>query len=127
MKAITDEADLPGIQRALWAVAVPDGPWAQPSLPADQLTGDLASHPACQAEARRLRQQGATRLHAPSAALLPGGASGWQVATDGRQQPGPARDGQVWVLYGDTPGLVGWPVVDAGAPPHGVVGWVRAL
>ena len=104
----------------------PDG-YAQPDLPHGQLTGSLTSHPTCQAEARRLRSAGATRLQAPSAALLPGGASGWQVAADAKQTPGPARDGLVWVVFGAMPGAIGWPVVDAGAPPRGVVMRVNAL
>ena len=126
-EGITDEADLAGIQRALWAVQLPPDGYAQPDLPHGQLTGSLTSHPTCQAEARRLRSAGATRLQAPSAALLPGGASGWQVAADAKQTPGPARDGLVWVVFGAMPGAIGWPVVDAGAPPRGVVMRVNAL
>lgn len=136
-EGITHPDDLPGIRRALWAVEVPAdaiAQAAQPQLPEPILNGPLDSHPACQAEARRLRHAGAQTLCAPSAALLPGGASGYSMAPathpthPGRQQPAsPARHGQVWVLYGHWPQARGWPVVDAGAPPAEVLGWVRGL
>ena len=104
----------------------PDG-CAQPDLPRATLAGGLPNHPACRAEARRLRSTGAARLKAPGAAPLPGSVSGWLVATDARQTPGPARGGLVRLVFGTTAGAIGWPLVDAGTAPQGGVGWVRAL
>src|SRR5207247_2040090 len=64
---ITDPADLGGIARSLWAVEVRDDePAALPRLPSDVLRGGLANYPSCQAEARFLRDGGATGLEAPA-------------------------------------------------------------
>jgi hypothetical protein len=114
---IVDPADLAGITRSLWAVELPDGPYAAPSLSAEVLKGGPASYPLCQTEARRLRASGASALSAPSAALKPGGASGW-VTNPGEMRAPVSRDGQVFVLFGSRPDLAGWPVVEGGAPPE---------
>jgi hypothetical protein len=103
---ITEPEDLPTITRALWVVDLPDEDLAAPALAADVLTGGPASHQACGAEARRLRDAGAVGRRAPSAALLAEGAAGWRVS--GGLQPGPARDGTTLVLFGERPDLVGW-------------------
>ena len=71
----------------------------------------LDRHATCQAEARRLRARGVTRLSAPSAALLAGGAGG-QIVEEGPRE-GPPRDGRVIVIFGAPGPLVGWVVADA--------------
>jgi hypothetical protein len=120
---ITDAADVPTIRRALWVIDVGEAPFAGVQLSHEIATGDRTSYPRCQAYARRARRQGARRLSAPSAALLPGGAAG--VRVDHGEQPAPARDGRVLVVYGPPDGLVGWQVVAAGAPPAFLLGRVR--
>lgn len=118
---ITDPADLAGIERRLWAVELPaDLPLAAPvAVPRKVATGGLDSYAACQREAGRLRELGATVLMAPSAALVRGAARG--QTGDGE---GPAVDGIVWVLVGDQTTLRGWAAVDAGAPTERVLGLV---
>ena len=64
-------------------------------------------------------------MTAPSAALLPDAARGWQV--DGGLRPGPARDGRVYVLYGSRPDLVGWAATVAGRPGSELLSRVRHL
>lgn len=127
-EGITDASDLAGVRRSLWAVELPDLDEARcgrPALAARQLFGGLASHAACQAAARALRAAGATEIEVRGAALLPGAARGWQA--DPLLRPATAaRDGRVWVLYGEC-AAVGWPVVDGGAPPAAALGLVRAL
>lgn len=124
---ITDAADLQGVRRSLWAVALPGDGYAQPErLPAATLLGGRASHDACRAEARRLRAAGATRLEAPSAALLPGAAAGWRVRGPLLERAADARDGRVWVIFGSM-ALTGWIAADAAAPPAAVLPFVRPL
>lgn len=122
-EGITDAADLAGVRRSLWVVELPDDDYAMPKLPMRTLTGGLSSYPSCQDEARRLRQSGAKRLEATSAALKPGTARGWTAMP--AHAPGPTpRDGKVWVLFGACD-AVGWPAVVAGAPPAEVLQVVR--
>lgn len=124
-EGITDAADLAGVRRSLWVVELPDDGYATPELPPRTLTGGLGSYGRCQAEARRLRAGGATRLEAPAAALKPGTARGWTAAP--HVTPAPAqRDGLVWVLFGPCD-AVGWPAVVAGTPPAEVLPLVRPL
>ena len=128
-EAITDEGDLAGIRRALWAVEIPEtllDDAARPILPARTAHGGLDSYATCQAAARKLRARKPTLscLVASSAALLPRGASGWCV--DGGLSRGPARDGVVVVLYGRQPRLVGWSVA-LGQPDRGILPYVRLL
>lgn len=111
---ITEPADLATIRRQIWTVDIDDAPAATPTLPLDTLVGGLDTYPHCQAEARRLRANGAERLVAPSAALLEGGAAGLTV--DGGVQAGPSRDGRVFVVFGSPRGLTGHLVADAGRP-----------
>ena len=103
---IVDPDDVVGIDRAMWAMALPTLSYATPVLTSVEMTGDPGSYPACQAEAARLRAGGADGLRAPSAALATGGAGGWRV--EAGLQPGPARDGVVHVLFGARPTMVGW-------------------
>lgn len=129
-EAITDEVDLLGIRRALWAVEIPDqvvDTAVRPVLPARTATGGLDTYAACQAAARRLRRRnpaGACLL-ATSAALQPGAASGWYV--DDGLAAGPRRDGRVIVLYGRQPELVGWSAVHLGQPDPRLLPLVRRL
>lgn len=123
---ITEPEDLAGIRETLWAVEIPDDlSLAAPSLPPEALTGDARSYPRCRSEAQRLRDLGAEGVRAPSAALLPGGASGWRV--DGGLEPGPRRDGSVIVLYGARPTLVGWRACAEGRPAAALLARVRHL
>ncbi len=126
-EGITDEADLVGVERALWAVEVPVDAivFGVPALPPNTAFGDVRSYPKCQAEAARLRASGAQGVRAKSAALLPGGAAGWIV--DGGEQDAAARDGEVFVVFGRRPDCAGWPVVEAGRPPARVLPRVRKL
>src|SRR5207249_386223 len=70
---LTEEADLAGVDRSLWAVEIPEAAYPKPNLPRSTLLGGLLTYTDCQDEARRLRQGGTQCLEAPSAALLPGG------------------------------------------------------
>jgi len=111
---IRDPEELKTIRRSLWAIEVPDEASVEPELPEQILIGNPGTWARCQEEARRLRAAGATRITTKSAALLPGQARGWRV--DGGLQQGPSRDGQVRVLFGPRPDLVGWAVVVEGRP-----------
>lgn len=103
---ITDPEDLATVERAMWAVDVPDEGYTDVQLPLAIMTGGADTYPACQAEAHRLAQVKGTAIRAPSAALKRGGAAGWRVEL-GLQQ-GPARDGVVYALFGPQPNLIGW-------------------
>jgi hypothetical protein len=120
---IRDPVEVRAIQRALWAVDLPDKVLAQPDLPESTLTGDPSTYPTCQAKARSLRDTGATGLRAPSAALLPQTASGWRV--DAGLQPGPSRSEAVVVLFGARPQLVGWVACASGRPREDLLDRVR--
>jgi hypothetical protein len=125
-EGITDTADLAGVNRALWAVELPDAPLgtaATPDLPEATLFGDEDSYPACQAAARTLRTAGTTRLVVRGAALLPGQARGWHADTPLRRAT-PARDGHVFVHFGPCD-FEAWPVARAGSPPAEVLPLVR--
>ena len=121
---IKDPEDVATIERALWAVEIPDTePETEPDLPDEVLTGGPETYSTCQDEAQRIRDEGATRLVAPSAALLPGEARGWRV--DGDLIRGEDRNGQTIVLFGDRPQIVGWQVVAAGRPTVDILHKVR--
>lgn len=120
---ITDELDLRGVSRALWAVEVGEPECASPDLPESVLRGGHDSYPACQDEAARLRQVGATALTTMPAALREGAARGWRVGLGFRR--GPSYDGRVFALFGPRPDLVGWPAVDRGRPPAELLRDVR--
>ncbi len=125
-EGIREEADLPGIERALWAVEVPMGLlFAEPSLRPSVLQGGLDSYERCQREARRLRARGAEALKAPSAALEEGGAGGYVV--DGCEREAEPMNGTVYVVFGRKPSYVGWPVVESGSPPARILSRVRHL
>jgi hypothetical protein len=119
---ITSPEDLATIERALWAVGLPDDGYAEPHVPEELLTGGLPSYAACQAEARRLIATGAVGLQTRAAALKAGGAAGWHVE-DGLQR-GPPRDGIVRVLFGPRPDLVGWRAAE-GRPTEDLLPHVR--
>jgi hypothetical protein len=123
---ITDPADLAGVSRNLWAVEVTDDePAARPALPPDVLRGGLVTYPACQEEARRLRDSGESALEAPSAALLTGGARGESVRAGLVEADN--RDGRVLVLFGARPDLRGWLCAEGGRPRERLLGLVHAL
>lgn len=116
---IKDAADLAGVRRSLWAVEIPAAGYGTPALAGATLRGDRKTYPHCQAEAKRLRGAGHAGVRAPSAALLPGAAAGWECAPN--EVRAAARDGLVYVLFGVPGGLVGWPVVESGRPPDRVL------
>lgn len=123
---ITDPEDLAGVERTIWAIEIPDDePAAVPLLPARTLTGGASSYRRCQKEAARLRAGGATRLVAPSAAVLPGRPSGW--VSDPGLEPAHPRDEQTIVLFGPRPDLVGWVAATRGRPLPGLLRRVRHL
>ena len=103
---ITDPADLETVERAVWAVEIPDSEFIDVALPDEILTGGRECYPACQSEAARLTATGVDALRSPSAALKAEGAAGWRV--DAGLQPGPTRDGRVYILIGRRPDLIGW-------------------
>jgi hypothetical protein len=117
--------ELDGIGRALWVVEVPDLDDARAELQENILFGGFESYAECRAEAARLRSLGLQGFRVASAALLPGGARGWIV--DGGLREGPSRDGDVYVLFGRRPDLVGWRTVDEGRPHQGLLSRVRYL
>jgi RES domain len=123
---ISDPADLEGVERNLWAVQVADDePASSAELPADVLQGGLSTYPLCQAEARALRDAGATGLEAPSAALFDGGAGGEHVR--GGLVDADDRDGRVLVLFGERPDLRGWLCAGNGRPRERLLPLVRPL
>ena len=125
-EGISDEADLAGVQRSLWAVELPPtDAAATPQLPDAMLFGAERSYPACQQEARRLRALGHTRFDVIGAALLQGQARGWTADAAIARDPTP-RNGRVWVHFGHCP-FVGWVVVKSGSPPPEVLPLVRHL
>lgn len=124
-EAITDPSDLAGLERSLWAVEVKGGRYSSPALDPATLTGGEDTYEACRDEAARLRRRRVRGFRTPSAALRSGKAHGWRV--DGGEHPARARDGWVYVLFGRRPAIVGWPVVERGAPPARTLGLVRPL
>lgn len=125
-EGITEESQLVNVRRALWAVEVPDGLTTEtPGLVPTVLSGGVATHEACQGEARRLRNNGVRALKAPSAALRPGSARGWKV--DGGLQPAPEPHGFVLVVFGAQPDFVGWLAGIAARPRSDLLACVRHL
>ena len=122
---ITEETDLAGVVRAMWAVEVAlDAMRIEtPALSRRTLIGGRSTYPACQAEATRLRGAGARGLKAPSAALKEGGASGWQVMRG--EKPAARSNGRVFAIFGALPEAIGWPAVERGAPPARLLDRVR--
>ncbi|MPY90189.1 MAG: RES domain-containing protein [Luteitalea sp.] len=120
---ITSPADLQTIRRAMWVVDVDEAPAAPVDLPEAVLTGDPDSWPACQRAAQALRRTGVTRLDVPSAALLPGAATGYIVQNG--LHPSAPRDGHVVVLFGRPERMIGWLMADAAHPPAELLGRVR--
>lgn len=120
---ITEAEDLATIHRQIWAVEIGDDPAAAVKLPIDVLTGGFDTYGRCQEESRRLRARGAGRLIAPSAALMPDGATGLVVNNGPR--PAAPRDGRVIVVFGPPHAMVGWMVANASRPPDELLGRVR--
>ncbi len=125
-EGIDTESDLENVRRALWAVELPDDLRLEtPDLAPEVLKGGLDTYECCQAEASRLRARASQGLRAPSAALIDGGARGWQV--DAGLQPGPARDGFVFALFQISAEAVGWAATIAGRPQKNLLARVRPL
>ena len=98
---IVDPADLSTVRRALWAVDIGDEPLVSPDLPQDSLTGGPSSWSACQRWASSCGTGVWMRFQRPRP------RSNTAVRTAGRwmevSSPGPARDGQVFALFGPRP------------------------
>jgi hypothetical protein len=114
---ITDEADLAGIERSLWAVEIhaDEERIAEPRLFRRLLIGGRETYEACRREALRLRRRGASAILAPAAALKPGRAGGQYVRGLDLIEA-PPRDGHTLALFGPRPELRGWVCVQAGRP-----------
>ena len=122
---ITDPRDLPTIQRQLWAVDIGDGAAERVALPIEVLTGGPETYARCQRKAASMRARGATRIEAPSAALVAGGARGMRVERG--VAPAPPRHGAVIVLFGSPGALVGWIAADAASPAADLLNRVHHL
>jgi hypothetical protein len=123
---ITDPADLAGIERTMWTFEIDDAePSTEARLDVATMTGGLASYPECQAEARRLRRTGATRIVAPSAAKEPGSPSGWLSDPDLR--PGPSDVEETVLLVGARPGQLGQMAAPVARPHASLLPFVRPL
>ncbi len=120
---ITEEVDLAGVDRAIWAVEVGSPDTAAPDLPDALVRGGYDTYTQCQQEAARLRDEGVAVLRARSAALEDGGATGWRVEFGFRK--GPTANGYTYVFFGAQPGFVGWLIVDMGQPPAGLLQAIR--
>jgi RES domain-containing protein len=122
---ITDPRDLGGFSARIWAVHLEEGLEAHvPELPLAAMRSDAEGYETCRNEARRLRASGAIRLLAPSAALKPGCAAGYQVGPTGLRRA-VTRDGQVIVHFGPLPDAEGWCAAEGGQPPRESVAYVR--
>jgi hypothetical protein len=121
---IVDPADAVTLRRTLWAVDIGDAAARRVVLPEALLIGGTDTYGACQDYARRARARGATRLVAPAAALLPGGAAGRQVVAGVERRATP-RTGQVIVSFEPGEGFVGWKAVERGGPPIEILPRVR--
>jgi hypothetical protein len=122
---ITDPADVATIERALWAVEIPDSVLVVPELPSRVTRGGIDSYPACRREARRLRSVGVQGIRAPSAAVRASTGSGFRV-TNGLRG-GPTRSEETLVLFGLRPELVGWAACAVGRPREDLLPRVRHL
>jgi len=121
---IRDPDDLATLRRAIWAVEIPDQePAATPDLEPDIALGGPATYGRCREAARALRARGVTRLEAPAAALVAGGAHGHRV--DAGLRTGSPRNARTIVLYGRRPSLVGWRAVHEGRPSDELLPRVR--
>ena len=119
--------DLQGLAATLWAIDVelPEPIAVTPLLPDTRLLGGRESYADCQDAARRLRAGGARAMTAPSAALLPGGASGAHSAE--QLSPEKSRDGRVFVIFGTAPLATGWRAAAPGGPSAELLPHVRQL
>jgi hypothetical protein len=113
---IVDEEELLDVRRSLWAIEIGDEVPPLSTFPPAISTGDRGTYAACQSYARRLRDNGQTRIHERSAALIPGGARGRRV-NNGLQE-GPAREGTVIVIFDYLPANTGWCVGTGNPPAH---------
>jgi hypothetical protein len=125
-EGITDEEDVLGVERDIWAIELSSRRWPEHrvELPIGVLQGGTETYPVCRAEAHRLRVRGLKGFVAPSAALLPGSAGGWSVQ-HGELHPGPPRDGEVLVLFGRRPDLIGWCACYRGRPNPRILSKIR--
>jgi hypothetical protein len=122
---ITDEEDLAGIERTMWAVEVDEPPARRAGLPVRVVTGGSETYDRCRKYARRLRKEGEPGFTVEGAALLRGEARGWRV--ENGLQPGEDRNGRVVVLFGPRSDLTGWPAAVSGRPPVYLLERVRHL
>jgi RES domain-containing protein len=120
---ITDADDLATIRRQMWAVEI-GGDVAEPvEVPIEMATGGLETYADCQHAARAMRDRGATRISAVSAALVPGGARAVRV-DDGLRVDAPT-DGHTIVVFGSPAHLRGWLAAADGHPAPELLARVR--
>lgn len=114
---IKDKKDLLGIKRTIWAVEIKDKKFIKPKLPKKIMTGSKKTYLQCQEEAKRLRENNAIQIIAPSAALLPNAARGW-IVKNSRQQPAPlpTKKGNTIILFGKRLDIIGWVAACNGQP-----------
>lgn len=125
-EGISEESELVNVRRTLWAVELPDDLRTEaPRVAQAVLTGGLDTYEKCRKEARLLRANGFPALRAPSAALLPGDASGWRV--DGGLHRAARRDGTVLAIFGARPDFRGWMAAFAARPHSDLLSRVRHL
>src|SRR5262249_34445499 len=106
-----DQAAAATVHRALWPAKIEAERFTNVSSPPSPRTAGRTPYQTCQDYARRLRARGARRLAAPSAALIPGGAGGREMA-GGTERATTPRDGRVIVVFGEPEGIVGWKAVE---------------
>lgn len=121
---IDNPQDLLTIRRTLWAVEIGEGPFPEPILSPQTMTGGAKTWPDCRRAAAKLRGD-YPGLSAPSAALRPGAARGWRVR--GGLVRGPERDGRTIALFGARPDLTGWVAAHQGRPGEELLAEVRHL
>ncbi|MGH2759657.1 MAG: RES domain-containing protein [Actinomycetota bacterium] len=121
---IRDRDEIEDVERSLWMVLL-DPPTTDPDLPDATLTGNRATYPRCQEQARRLRARGAVGLRAPAAALLPPGAAVYGVSASGQHLADKVA-GLTYAMFGYTERLRGLPVAE-GRPDPSVLPRVRHL
>ena len=125
-EGITKKSEVANVRRALWVIEISDDLATEtPRLAEVILTGGFDSYEECWTEARRLRNNGAAALRAPSAALLARSARGWKV--EGGLQPAADRDGNVLAVFGTRPDFVGWMAAFAAHPRSDLLARVRPL
>jgi len=121
---ITDLEELSEVRRALWCVEISDEKFDTVDLNYEISTGDKLSYSQCQKHARSLRDNGITRLVAPSAAIKKERAGGFRVH-NGLVRGAP-KSGSIMVIFDILPNSPGWRVAIS-APPSEILDMTNQL